>query len=637
MTIRTLGTAAVLAAAAASSLSAQITHQHVASASGVNSEGEIVAYDAGSGNFFVTNPDTDSLDVFSYSAGVLTLHSSILLTGAPNSVDVYSGLVAVAVEGATKQDLGRVEFFDAATFASSASVVVGALPDMLTFTPDGTKVIVANEGEADEATGLVNPEGSVSIVDVASRTAQTASFVPFNAQSAALQAAGVRISSANGISLAQDMEPEYVAVSADGATAYVACQENNAFAVVDIAAATITEIRALGEKDHSLPGNAFDASNQDGIDGNFQSWPVKGYYMPDGICTFTVNGVEYVASANEGDGRDDFPGFGDETRGKDLEADFTMDTEDPTPDTGLYTSAQLNDSALLGRLKMVTSPYDIARGDTDGDGDVDQLYSFGARSVTIWDTAGNVVFDSADVLEQAMLANGLWQEGRSDDKGPEPEAVVFGQVSGVPCLFVGLERTNAVCVFDVTDPVNAALVDVIDVPGESGLAAFGPEGLKFLPAAISPLGVETLAVTSEVGGVLSLFSLALGQGSLGQVTPFGAGCDGLMLSSSAAPIGGIWSLTLDQVNGNSGVYLFGDTVVAGDDLGALGAPGCSVYTNGNLGWWNTIATAGTSCFCLVIPPSPALSGAALVVQGAGASSNTLSLATSNGVRVTIAN
>jgi len=637
MNIRILGTTALLAAAAASSLSAQITHQHVASATGVNGQGEIVAYDPDSGNFFVTNPGTDSLDVFGYSAGVLTRTSSILLTGAPNSVDVYNGLVAVAVEGATKQDLGRVQFFDAATFAQSPSVTVGALPDMLTFTPDGTKVIVANEGEADEVTGLINPAGSVSIVDVASRTAQTASFVPFNSQSAALQAAGVRISSANGISLAQDMEPEYVAVSADGATAYVACQENNAFAIVDIATATITEIRALGEKDHSLPGNAFDASNQDGIDGNFQNWPVKGYYMPDGICTFTVNGVEYVASANEGDGRDDFPGFGDETRGNDMEAGFTMDTEDPTPDTGLYTSAQLNDNALLGRLKMVTSPYDILRGDTDGDGDVDQIYSFGARSVTIWDTAGNVVFDSGDVLEQAMLANGLWQEGRSDDKGPEPEAVVFGQVSGVPCLFVGLERTNAVCVFDVRDPANAALVDVIDIPGESGLAAFGPEGLKFLPAAVSPLGVETLAVTSEVGGVLSLFSLGFGQVNLGQVTPFGAGCDGLTLSSTAAPIGGTWNLTLDQVNGANGGFFFGDSVVSGFDLSALGAPGCSVYTSGNLGWYLVSASGGVSSYSLAIPASSALAGTAITVQGTCASSNALSFATSNGVRVTIAN
>ena len=513
MTIRTLAATALCAAASVSSLQAQLAHTHVTSIAPTNGEGEIVAHDPVTGTFWVTNPGNDTLNTYvvdaSSGAPVLTASGSIPLAGAPNSVAVYQGLVAVAVEGPTKQDLGQVQFFDAATGQpSGASVTVGALPDMLVFTPDGATILVANEGEADEATGLINPEGSVSVIDVAARTATTASFAPFNGQKAALQAAGVRLSDVNGISLAQDVEPEYIAVSADGATAYVTLQENNAVAVVDVASATVTSILPLGEKDHSLPGNEFDASNQDGIDGNFQNWPMLGYYMPDALTTFTINGVEYIATANEGDGRGDFAGFEDETRGKDMEADFTLDTEDPTPDTGLYTSAQLNDSALLGRLKMVTSPYDIARGDTDGDGDVDQLYSFGARSFTIWDTAGNVVFDSGDTLERAMLANGLWQDGRSDDKGPEPEAIVFGEVRGTPYLFVGLERTNAICVFDVTDPTNATLADVIDIPGETGLAAFGPEGLKFIPPSESPLGsVATLAVTSEVGGVLSLFAL----------------------------------------------------------------------------------------------------------------------------------
>ncbi|MEC8252086.1 MAG: hypothetical protein VX044_02655, partial [Planctomycetota bacterium] len=257
-------------------------------------------------------------------------------------------------------------------------------------------------------------------------------------------------------------------------------------------------------------------------------------------------------------------------------------------------------------------------------------------SVTIWDTAGNVVFDSGDVLEQAMLANGLWQEGRSDDKGPEPEAVVFGEVDGVPCLFVGLERTNAVCVFDVTDPANAALVDVIDIPGESGLSAFGPEGLKFLSASSSPLGVATLAVTSEVGGVLSLFAVGRGLSDLGQVSLIGSGCEGLTLSSTPASLGASWNLMLEQVNGANAMFFFGDSVVGGLDLGVYGAPGCSLFTNGNLGGFFSNAAGGVSLYSLQVPASAALAGCALTVQGSGPSS-ALSFATSNGVRVTFAN
>lgn len=507
MSIRILALAAAFAASA--SVSAQISHTHLSTVQSANQEGEIVAYDVGTGRYFVTNPGSDELDIFTSSAtGQLSQIGSIPLAGAPNSVAVYSGLVAVAVEGPTKQDLGQVQFFDAATGAASgAPVTVGALPDMLAFTPDGSKVLTANEGEADEPTGLNNPEGSISVVDVATRTAQTASFAPFNAQKAALQAAGVRLSDVNGISVAQDVEPEYLSINAAGTTAYCTLQENNAIAVVDIASATVTDIFALGEKDHSLPGNALDPSNQDGIDGNLQNFPILGYYMPDALTTFTVGGVEYIATANEGDGRGDFAGFEDETRGNSLEADFTLDTEDPTPDTGLYTSAQLNDNAILGRLKFVTSPYDIARGDTDGDGDVDQLYSFGGRSFTIWDTAGNIVFDSGDEFERVMLARGLWVENRSDDKGPEPEAVVYGEVNGLPLLFVGLERTNAIMVYSVQNPNNPILRDVIDVAGESGIGARGPEGLKFIPASDSATGTPVLVVISEVDGAVSLFSI----------------------------------------------------------------------------------------------------------------------------------
>ncbi|MFN3242215.1 MAG: choice-of-anchor I family protein [Planctomycetota bacterium] len=507
MTIRILALAAALAATA--SLSAQISHTHLSTIQSTNQEGEIVAYDAGSGRYFVTNPGSDELDVFTSSAtGQLSLIGSIPLAGAPNSVAVYNGLVAVAVEGPTKQDLGQVQFFDAATGAvSGASVTVGPLPDMLAFTPDGSKVLTANEGEADEATGLNNPEGSISVVDVASRTAQTASFVPFNAQKAALQAAGVRLSDVNGITLAQDVEPEYLTINAAGTTAYCTLQENNAIAVVDIATVTVTDIFPLGEKDHNLPGNAFDPSNDDGIDGNFLNFPILGYYMPDAITSFTVGGVEYIATANEGDGRDDFAGFGDETRGDDLEDGFTLDTEDPTPETGLYSSADLNDDAILGRLKFVTSDYDIARGDTDNDGDVDQLYSFGARSFTIWDTGGNLVFDSGDEFERTMLARGLWEDGRSDDKGPEPESIVFGEVNGLPLLFIGLERTNSVLVYSVQNPNNPILRDVIDVAGESGIGAEAPEGLQFIPASESSTGTPLLAVTSEGDGAISLFSI----------------------------------------------------------------------------------------------------------------------------------
>ena len=610
-------TAAALAAAA--SLSAQISHTHLSTIQSANQRGEIGAFDAQSRRFFVTNPVSGALDVFVVSAtGGLSFVSSIALSGNPNSVAVYNGLVAVAVEGATPQALGAVQFFTAATgLANGPAVTVGALPDMLTFTPDGTKVVTANEGEADLATGLINPEGSVSIVDVAARTATTASFAPWNGQKAALQALGVRLSNRNGVTLAQDVEPEYVTIDATGSTAYVTLQEANALAVVDIASATITAILPLGEKDHNLPQNAFDPSNSDGINGNFQNFPIRGLYMPDAVCSFTIGGVTYLATANEGDSRADFAGWDDETRGAALDNDFNLDIEDPTPDTGLYTSLQLNTNAILGRLNFVTSDYDLARGDTDGDGDVDQLYCFGGRSFTIWTTAGAMVFDSGSQLEQVMLARGLLDDNRSDDKGPEPEAVTFGIVGGTPLLFVGLERCNAVVVYDVTNPAAPVLVDVINVLASSGLGSFAPEGLQFVAADQNPTGRALLAVVSEGNGTLSVFAIDAGEAA---VTSFGTGCPSVLpltLASNLPRLGTTWTLAASNVDANAtfAAFWFGTQALPfGIDLTAIGGAGCFAHIDPALGVGYAVANAGGSTYPVAVPAAPSLLAFTLTTQ-----------------------
>ncbi len=610
------------------SLPAQVSHSHVSTIQTSNEAGEITAYDSISGRYFVTNPGSGRLDVFTASSsGQLSFVTSISLVGSPNGVAVSNGLVAVAVEGGNPQANGFVQFFNASSAsASGAPVMVGALPDMVTFTPDGQKVLTANEGQADEDTGLNNPEGSVSIIDVASRSVTTASFAPWNSQKSQLQAAGVRLSNVNGITLAQDVEPEYVAVNAAGTTAFVTLQENNAIAEIDIATATVSAIRPLGEKDHSLPGNGFDPSNQDGVAGNFQNFPILGLYMPDAVTTFTVGGVEFLATANEGDGRDPYEGFEDETRGTVLEDDFSLDTEDPTPDTGLYTSTQLNSSSMLGRLKFATSDYDIARGDTDQDGDVDQLYSFGSRSFTIWTTNGTKVFDSGDEFEREMLAAGLWQESSSDDKGPEPESIAFGVVGSTPVLFIGLERTHAVLIYDVSDPQAPVLADTIYVEGESGVGARSPEGLQFIPAADNATGQDLIAVTSELDGALSLFAIH----PEASITVVGVGCPSaqpVTLTSNTPRLGTTWDLNASSVEQIAPFcfFWFGDQVHApAVDLEALlGMTGCFSYCNGTLGAFSrTVTSTGSSSMAVSVPNNPALLRFELSVQVTSASVHT---------------
>lgn len=482
---------------------------------------EIPAFDAGSDRLFVVAGST--VEIYSVSStGALTL-TGTLASGftapagtaiLPNSVAVKNGVVAVAyaVRNTTTgaQQLGQVTLYNAADGAVLNSVQVGYLPDMLTFTPDGNKVLVANEGEPNSygQANSFDPEGSVSIINlaggVASATVQTASFTSFNSQLATLKAAGVRITGLNA-TVAQDIEPEYIAVAPDGLTARVTLQENNAVAILDIATATITQILPLGLKDFSLSGNGIDANDRD-VNGtsagggriNIQTQPVFGMYQPDAIASYTVNGQTYYITANEGDGRD-YTGFGDETTVGN--AAYILDP------TAFPNAATLKDNANLGRLTVSR-----VSGDTDGDGDIDQIQAYGARSFTIWDSSGNRVFDSGDQLEQITAvqvpsifnSNGSFTspnfDTRSDNKGPEPEGVVVGVVNGRTYAFIGAERTGDVFVYDVTNPTNPVFVEYINTPED-----ISPEGLTFISAADSPTGKSLLVTANEVSNTVAVF------------------------------------------------------------------------------------------------------------------------------------
>ncbi|NJL30550.1 MAG: hypothetical protein HC898_02345 [Phycisphaerales bacterium] len=214
----------------------------------------------------------------------------------PNSVAIRDGVAAIAVavkDAVTNaQNPGFVRFVDVAAGTQIGSdVAVGYLPDMITFTPDGSRILTANEGEPNSygQANSFDPEGSISIIDIsggfASPTVLTAGFTSFNPQIAALRSAGVRIYGP-GATVAQDLEPEYITIK--GQTAYVTLQEANALAYLDIPTATVTQIVPLGLKDHSLPGNGMDPSDRD-VNGsaggggkiNIVNVPVFGMYQPD--------------------------------------------------------------------------------------------------------------------------------------------------------------------------------------------------------------------------------------------------------------------------------------------------------------------------------------------------------------------
>jgi Ca2+-binding RTX toxin-like protein len=474
---------------------------------------EISAFDPVSKRLFVVAGNT--VDIYTVSStGSLTVTGTLTPTITPiagtalipNSVTVKNGVVAVAyaMQNTTTsaQLTGKVAFFNAGNGSLINAVDVGALPDMLTFTPDGTKVLVANEGEPNsygQATS-VDPEGSVSIINiaggVASATVQTATFTSFNSQIASLKASGVRIIGP-GATVAQDLEPEFIAVAPDGLTARITLQENNAIAILDIATATITQIIPLGAKNYSLPGNGIDPSDQDGGI-NIQNWPVFGLYQPDAIASFSINGQTYYITANEGDSRN-YPGFNEEIRVS--SSSYGLDT------TVFPNAATLKQNTNLGRLQVTN-----ATGNTDADAEFERIESFGARSFSIWNSNGTQVFDSGDQLEQITAAKTptLFNsdgtitsfDQRSDNKGPEPEGVVVGVINGRTYAFIGLERTGDIVVYDVSNPNQPIFVQYINTPEDIAV-----EGLTFISAADSPTGKPLLVTANEVSKTVAVFEV----------------------------------------------------------------------------------------------------------------------------------
>lgn len=489
---------------------------------------EITAYDAASKRLFVVNGANGTVDVLDLSTPAAPVKIGTIdvsaLGASVNSVAVHDGLVALAIQAPAKTDPGVVAFYNAATLQRTASVQVGALPDMLTFTPDGLRVIVANEGEPNSYNQVdsVDPEGSVSVITVnrgGTPTVATAHFRAFNGQEDALRAQGIRIYGPNA-SAAQDLEPEYITVSADGSTAYVTLQENNAVAIVDIARATVSAIKPLGYKDHSLAGMGMDVSDEDGGSNTNSGTPaikiapvrVKGMYLPDAIASYISGGKTYLVTANEGDARADWPGFNEETRVR----AFCSAGLDPS----VFADAanQILDSNL-GRLRITSTPNGGSTG-KNASGQCSELYSFGGRSFSIWDASTvSRVYDSGDQIEQRTqaLANANFNashdnntlDGRSTAKGPEPEGVVLGSFGSKTFAFVGLERIGGVMVYDITNPAAASFVTYLNT--RSGLTGDrGPEGLALIPAAKSPNGKPLLIVGNEISGSTTVMQINLG-------------------------------------------------------------------------------------------------------------------------------
>lgn len=512
---------------------------------------EIVAFDPSTDRMIISNDSEVAVDIVSIAdptapALVTSVDMSSYGDGV-NGVAAHNGLFAAAVEsdatfdettGVPTAHNGSVVFLDA-DGSLIETVEVGVLPDAVAFSPDGSTLVVSGEaepicaedvggGENEDPTLALDPNGTIGVISIAdgvpAATATVLDFTSFDTDT--LKAAGVRIFFP-GSTAAQDLEPEYAVISDDSSTAFVTLQEANAVAVVDLSTPEITAVVPLGTKDFS--NLLMDASNRD--DGaNLQNWDVQGIYMPDAIDYYSVAGSGYLVTANEGDSRD-YDCYSEEERMADL--DYTGST------LSADLLAAVQDDALLGRLNSTTA---MPTSDP-----IDTLYMWGARSFTIWNTSGEVVWDSGSEFEEYVAATypdylntqadteydpdadgtvtaaemvaSMTEEvdGRSDDKGGEPEAVTVGRIGDRYYAFIGLERQGGIMVYDVTDPTAPAFEDYVnlaldELTAEGDFTAPGttdvsPEGVWFIAAEDSPTGAPLLLAANELSGTTTVYEV----------------------------------------------------------------------------------------------------------------------------------
>ncbi|MFA0309562.1 choice-of-anchor I family protein [Vibrio splendidus] len=525
------------------------------------SAAEIVSYDSCTDKLYVVNAQAQKVDVLSMdsdsaptSEGSIDLQSAAVASGidigAANSVSTHQGLVAVAIENADKQQNGIIALYRSDTLELITTYVAGALPDMVSFSKDGRYIASANEGEPN-ADYSIDPEGSVTLVDLASGPLQAkVTQIDFKAFKQgqpryAELTDKVRISAPNA-TVAQDLEPEYLTF-ADNGKLYVALQENNALAAIDVASAQVDAILGLGGKPWDTP--QLDASNKDKDKniGNLQSYAMlEGLYMPDSITSYSVDGNTYIVTANEGDGREygikttqklcEDKGFewdGDDYQGTEsytTEKDFCIAYVDEVRGKKLDVDANhplagaLKDNKQLARLKVIKPQGTLAADQ--------KVQAFGSRSFSIWDESGELVFDSGDdfariVLEQdpenfnSTNDNNQSGDDRSDDKGVEPEAIEVAEINGKHYAFIGLERQGGIMVYDITQPKSASFISYlnnrdftqpvctkVDEDGDcdndtynSKAGDLGPESIKYFTRS----GNHFIAVGNEVSGSSSVY------------------------------------------------------------------------------------------------------------------------------------
>lgn len=475
-----------------------------AGADGDGGVAEIVKYNKYNQTMYLVSGKTQSVHIVNLnnvnSNSNTTLEATKTVTlesigindaGDITSVDVSPDgkEIAIAIQHKDYDKNGYIARFDANGQLINIHEA-GIQPDMITYSPDGSLILTANEGEPRQGyeAGTVDPKGSITALDTNTNQSYDIDFTAFDSAEsrAALVADNVIIKKDTAPSV--DFEPEYITISNDSLTAYVTLQEANSIATIDLTTKQVTRVDSLGFKDYSSGDNKVDLYKKDDAINITNTDEFLGIYMPDGISSYEVDGKTYLLTANEGDSRE----WGD----------YINEVEEK------YGESE---------SKIVTLNTD----DYDGFDDLSKKYLFGGRSFSIIDASTmTMVSDSNGEFEEITAKllpeyfncsnDDISFEDRSGKKGPEPEDIKTMIIDGKVMAFIGLERIGGVMMYDVSDHTNPTYVDYLNLRDFSDdiSGSVSPEGLYTVSAKDSPTNKPMLIIANEVSGDVNVVEVA---------------------------------------------------------------------------------------------------------------------------------
>lgn len=473
---------------------------------------EIVTYNKDDKVFYVVSGVTQSIDLVKINSDGSTeckkrinigdvLKGQDINVGDMTSVS-YSNeknLLAVAVQDEDYKNNGHIVILDKEGNYKE-SFECGVQPDMVTFTKDGKYIISADEGEPRE--GYVNgidPKGSVTIIDVENKSTNK---VEFNINRVEALNNGVLLKKDSNP--AEDLEPEYIAISDDNKTAFVSLQENNAIASIDIESGKINYVKGLGFIDHSVEGNEIDAVRGKGKNAkiDIKNDNFLGTPMPDGIAFLSKDGRDYILTANEGDAREWGKKKNKYENTKSKKFDEKADKKTEYLDNDKTDGLDENKIYLLGGRSF--SIYDAS--------DLTRVYNSGSDFEKITARIFPDFFNTSNDEDKGPDK----LDARSNKKGPEAENIAVLNIKDKTYAIVGLERISGIMIYDITDPSNPVYKDYFNnrifiksvKDGEEiGLEKrgnIGPEGLCAIEANDSPTGKPLALVANEVSGTVQV-------------------------------------------------------------------------------------------------------------------------------------